>query len=63
LSIAKRKKEVRNSRVKKRMKYAEKQKKLKSMKSTYSGGEGKGGYKGEQTGIKPGLIKSVKLSK
>ncbi|KAF7533106.1 hypothetical protein G7054_g7340 [Neopestalotiopsis clavispora] len=59
----KRKKEVRNSRVKKRMKYAEKQKKLKSMKSTYSGGEGKGGYKGEQTGIKPGLIKSVKLSK
>ncbi|ETS84015.1 hypothetical protein PFICI_05891 [Pestalotiopsis fici W106-1] len=59
----KRKKEVRNSRVKKRMKYAEKQKKLKSMKSTYSGGEGRGGYKGEQTGIKPGLIKSVKLSK
>ncbi|KAK6200582.1 3-dehydrosphinganine reductase [Pestalotiopsis sp. IQ-011] len=59
----KRKKEVRNSRVKKRMKYAEKQKKLKSMKATYSGGEGRGGYKGEQTGIKPGLIKSVKLSK
>lgn len=49
--------------MKKRMKYAEKQKKLKSMKATYSGGEGRGGYKGEQTGIKPGLIKSVKLSK
>lgn len=45
------------------MKYEEKQKKLRSMKATYKGGEGKGGYQGEQTGIKPGLIKSVKLSK
>lgn len=57
----KRKKEVRNSRVKKRKKYEEKQKKLKSMKATYSGGEARGGYQGETTGIKTGLIKSVKL--
>lgn len=57
----KRKKEVRNSRVKKRKKYEDRQKKLKSMKATYQGGEGKGGYQGETTGIKTGLIKSVKL--
>ncbi|KUI64555.1 Something about silencing protein 10 [Cytospora mali] len=57
----KRKKEVRNSRVKKRKKYEERQKKLKSMKATYSGGEARGGYQGETTGIKTGLIKSVKL--
>lgn len=57
----KRKKEVRNPRVKKRMKYEEKQKKLKSMKATYQGGEGRGGYQGETTGIKTGLVKSVKL--
>ncbi|KAI1412946.1 Sas10 C-terminal domain-containing protein [Hypoxylon sp. FL1857] len=57
----KRKKDVRNPRVKKRKAYAEKQKKLKSMKPVYKGGEGKGGYGGELTGIKPGLIKSVKL--
>lgn len=56
-----RKKDVRNPRVKKRNKYAEKQKKLKSMKSVYSGGEGRGGYSGELTGIKSGLVKSVKL--
>ncbi|KAI1144622.1 Sas10 C-terminal domain-containing protein [Hypoxylon sp. FL0543] len=56
-----RKKDVRNPRVKKRKAYAEKQKKLKSMKPVYKGGEGKGGYGGELTGIKPGLIKSVKL--
>ncbi|KAI1106928.1 Sas10 C-terminal domain-containing protein [Jackrogersella minutella] len=57
----KRKKDVRNPRVKKRKAYAEKQKKLKSMKAVYKGGEGRGGYGGELTGIKPGLIKSVKL--
>ncbi|KAI1384723.1 Sas10 C-terminal domain-containing protein [Hypoxylon trugodes] len=55
-----RKKDVRNPRVKKRKAYAEKQKKLKSMKPVYGGGEGRG-YGGELTGIKPGLIKSVKL--
>ncbi|KAI0598544.1 Sas10 C-terminal domain-containing protein [Biscogniauxia sp. FL1348] len=58
----KRKKEVRNSRVKKRRQYKDKMTKLKSMKAVYSGGPGRGGYAGEATGIKPGLIKSVKLS-
>lgn len=57
----KRKKDVRNPRVKKRKKFEEKQKKLRSMKAVYKGGEGPGGYQGETTGIKTGLIKSVKL--
>ncbi|KAI1403964.1 Sas10 C-terminal domain-containing protein [Hypoxylon fuscum] len=56
-----RKKDVRNPRVKKRKAYAAKQVKLKSMKPVYGGGEGRGGYGGELTGIKSGLIKSVKL--
>ncbi|KAK5120910.1 hypothetical protein LTR85_005694 [Meristemomyces frigidus] len=56
-----RKKDVRNPRVKKRKKYDEKKKKLASMKPTYKGGEGRGGYGGELTGIKKGLIKSTKL--
>jgi U3 small nucleolar RNA-associated protein 3 len=56
-----RKKDVRNPRVKKRKKYDEKKKKLASMKPTYKGGEGRGGYKGELTGIKKGLVKSTKL--
>lgn len=56
-----RKKDVRNPRVKKRKKFEEKQKKLRSMKAVYKGGEGPGGYQGETTGIKSGLIKSVKL--
>ena len=57
----KRKKEVRNPRVKKRMKYEEKKKKLSSMRAVYKGGEERGGYSGEKTGIKPGLVKSIKL--
>lgn len=56
-----RKKEVRNPRVKKRMMYEDKQKKLKTIKAVYKGGEGKGGYQGEMSGIKTGLVKSVKL--
>ncbi|KAM7223869.1 Sas10 C-terminal domain containing protein [Rhypophila decipiens] len=56
-----RKKEVRNPRVKKRMKYEEKQKKLRSVKATYKGGEGKGGYQGELSGINTRVVKSVKL--
>ncbi|KAL2145131.1 hypothetical protein VTI28DRAFT_7881 [Corynascus sepedonium] len=56
-----RKKEVRNPRVKKRMKFEEKQKKLRSVKAVYKGGEGPGGYQGELSGIKTGLVKSVKL--
>ena len=57
----KRKKEVRNPRVKKRKKYDEKMKKLGSMRQVYKGGEGRGGYGGELTGIKKNLVKSVKL--
>ena len=56
-----RKKDVRNPRVKKRKKYDEKKKKLASMKPVYKGGEGRGGYGGELTGIKKGLVKSTKL--
>ncbi|KAI9049270.1 hypothetical protein LZ554_007117 [Drepanopeziza brunnea f. sp. 'monogermtubi'] len=57
----KRKKEVRNPRVKKRMKYEEKKKKLASTRAVYKGGEERGGYGGEKTGIKAGLVKSIKL--
>lgn len=57
----KRKKEVRNPRVKKRKKFDEKMKKLGSMKQVYKGGEGRGGYGGELTGIKTNVVKSVKL--
>ena len=56
-----RKKDVRNPRVKKRKKFEEKQRKLGSIRAVYKGGEGKGGYGGELTGIKTGLVKSVKL--
>ncbi|KAI3336804.1 hypothetical protein HD806DRAFT_517839 [Xylariaceae sp. AK1471] len=58
----KRKKEVRNPRVKKKLAYESKLKKLKSQKSVYSGGPGKGGYAGEKSGLKTNLVKSVKLS-
>ncbi|TAQ91394.1 hypothetical protein B7494_g370 [Chlorociboria aeruginascens] len=57
----KRKKDVRNPRVKKRKKFEEKKKKLASMKAVFKGGEEKGGYQGEKTGIKSSLIKSVRL--
>lgn len=57
----KRRNEVRNPRVKKRKKYEEKKKKLSSIRKVYAGGEGKGGYGGEKSGIKKGLIRSVKL--
>lgn len=50
-----------NPRVKKRVQFAKKQTKLRSMKPVYNGGEGRGGYQGELTGIKTGLIKSIKL--
>ncbi|KAL2123320.1 hypothetical protein VTJ04DRAFT_3775 [Mycothermus thermophilus] len=56
-----RKKENRNPRVKKRKKYEQKQKKLRSIKPVYKGGEGPGGYQGELSGIKTTLVKSVKL--
>ncbi|OWP05005.1 hypothetical protein B2J93_575 [Marssonina coronariae] len=57
----KRKKEVRNPRVKKRMRYEEKKRKLASTRAVYKGGEEKGGYGGEKTGIKTGLVKSIRL--
>ncbi|KAK3900853.1 Sas10 C-terminal domain-containing protein [Staphylotrichum tortipilum] len=56
-----RRKEVRNPRVKKRMMFEEKKKKLRSVKAVYKGGEGPGGYQGELSGIKTGLVKSIKL--
>ncbi|KAF2842185.1 hypothetical protein M501DRAFT_988442 [Patellaria atrata CBS 101060] len=56
-----RKKDVRNPRVKKRKKFEEKKKKLGSIRPVYKGGEGKGGYGGELTGIKKGLIRGVRL--
>ncbi|KAG9673080.1 hypothetical protein KCU99_g7594, partial [Aureobasidium melanogenum] len=56
-----RKKDVRNPRVKKRKKFEEKKKKLASIKPVYKGGEGRGGYGGELTGIKKGLVRSTKL--
>jgi U3 small nucleolar RNA-associated protein 3 len=57
----KRKKEQRNSRVKKRNQYEAKKKKLASMKPVWKGGEPKGGYRGELAGINTGVIKSTKL--
>lgn len=56
-----RKKEVRNPRVKKRKKFDEKMKKLASVRQVYKGGEGRGGYGGELTGIKTNVVKSIKL--
>lgn len=58
----KRKKDVRNPRVKKRKKFEEKKKKLSSFRAVYKGGEGRGGYGGELTGIKKGVVKSVKFT-
>ncbi|TID02771.1 Uncharacterized protein CH35J_003732 [Colletotrichum higginsianum] len=57
----KRKKEVRNPRVKKRMKYEEKQKKLRSMKAVWKGGEPQGGYGGEMSGITTNIVRARKL--
>lgn len=59
-----RKKSVRNPRVKKKEKYKEKQKKLKSMKQVFDKGaaaKGSASYGGERTGIKSGLVRSRKL--
>ena len=56
-----RKKEARNPRVKKRLKYEDKMKKLGSIRQLYKGGEGRGGYAGELTGIKSNIIRSRKL--
>lgn len=53
-------KENRNPRLKKRMRYEKAKKKLASKKAIYKGAP-QGGYAGEQTGIKAGLVKSIKL--
>ena len=58
----KRKKEVRTPRVKHRKKFEEKKKRLSSIRKVYKPErEGKGGYGGEMTGIKKGLVRSIKL--
>lgn len=57
----KRSKDARNPRVKKRKRFEDKKKKLGSIRQQYKGGEGRGGYGGELTGIKKNLVKSVKL--
>ncbi|QUC22308.1 uncharacterized protein UV8b_06549 [Ustilaginoidea virens] len=57
----KRSKDVRNPRVKRRKQYEAKKKKLKSMKPVWVGGEPKGGYKGESSGINTSVVKSIKL--
>ncbi|KAI9796472.1 MAG: hypothetical protein M1833_006140 [Piccolia ochrophora] len=54
-----RKKEVRNPRVKKRKRFEDKKKKLESVRPVFKGSTG--AYEGEKTGIKRGLVRSVKL--
>ena len=60
---APRKKEVRNPRVKKRKRYEDKKKKLRGsgQRPVWKGGEGRGGYGGELTGITKGVSKGVRL--
>ncbi|GAA5988895.1 hypothetical protein JCM11641_002114 [Rhodosporidiobolus odoratus] len=57
----KRKKENRNARVKKRVRYDKAQKKLGSMQAQYKGGEARSGYEGEGGGISRRNVKSRKL--
>ena len=54
-----RNKDNRNSRVKKRKKYEQAKKKLRSVRQVYE--EHRGPYEGEKTGIKKGITRSVKL--
>lgn len=54
------KKDNRNTRVKKRKKYEQAKKKLKSVRQVYEANLGP--YEGEKTGIKKGLSRSVKLA-
>lgn len=58
-----RKKDVRNPRLKKKKQYEKKLKRLGSsgQRQVYKGGEGRGGYGGESTGINRSVIRSVKL--
>lgn len=57
--MPKRKKEVRNPRVKKKLKFAEKVKKLGSIRPVHK--SGRGNYGGELTGINRSVVRSVKL--
>lgn len=57
----KRKKEVRNPRVKKKLQYEKKMKKVSSVKAVYKGGL-QGAYGGEATGIKKNIVKSTKFA-
>ncbi|KAL9593465.1 MAG: hypothetical protein Q9219_007535 [cf. Caloplaca sp. 3 TL-2023] len=59
--VPNRRKEVRNPRVKRRKRFEDKKKKLGSVRAVWKGGEGRGGYQGELTGVKAGLVRSVKL--
>jgi len=60
--MPRRKREVKNPRVRKRKKYEEKMKMLASIKPVFkAGGEGRRGYERQLTGIKTGLVKSTKF--
>lgn len=61
LATGKKKKENRNARVKKRVKYADAQKKLKSVRRVYQ--QPTAAYGGEETGIKKNISRSIKLGK
>jgi len=56
----KRKKELKNPRVKKRMRYEQAQKKMKSVRATAVSSKSTS-YGGELTGIKANVTRSVKL--
>jgi U3 small nucleolar RNA-associated protein 3 len=56
-----RKKEDRNPRVKKRLKYEKAKKKLKSVRAVAVDKSKVGAYGGELTGIKPNLAKSIRF--
>ena len=58
--VRKRPKKDRNPRVKKRMKYEEMQKKRKNIVKEFKGGNQKL-YKGEESGIKTGLDRGIKI--
>ena len=57
-----RKKEDRNPRVKKRLRYEKAKKKLATMKAIPVDKRKAGAYKGETTGIRSNLTKSVKFA-
>lgn len=52
----KRKKGNRDPRVKEKVQYEAKMKKMRSMKLTFKGGEPRGGYGGEMTGISTSVV-------